>query len=198
MGKIMASVYDIVMYPFEKLFLTQKRRLLLKQASGHVLDIGSGTGVNFPFFNPETTTVYAIEPDQAMREKANQKSVPDYIHIEATGAEAIPVPDDTFDTVVSTLVFCSIDKPEQVFNEIKRVLKPGGQLYFIEHIRATSPSIQSIQDTLTPMWKQVADGCHLNRPTDQLIEQHFTIIKKAYYFKKIVTVIIAENTEIDT
>jgi len=63
MGKIMANVYDTVMYPLEKLFLTQKRRTLLKQATGHILDIGSGTGVNFPFFNPETTTVYAIEPD---------------------------------------------------------------------------------------------------------------------------------------
>ena len=192
MGKIMASVYDTVLYPLEKLFLTQKRRTLLKQATGHVLDIGSGTGVNFPFFNPETTTVYAIEPDQAMRKKANQKPVPDYIHIEAAGAEAIPVPDDTFDTVVATLVFCSIDKPEQAFNEIKRVLKPGGQLYFIEHIRATSPFIQSIQDRLTPMWKQVADGCRLTRPTDQLIEQHFTVVEKAYYFNNIVTVITAK------
>lgn len=192
MGKIMASVYDTVMYPLEKLFLTQKRRTLLKHASGYVLDIGSGTGVNFPFFNPETTDVYAIEPDKAMREKAKQKPVPDYIHIEAAGAESIPVPDHTFDTVVSTLVFCSIDQPDQAFNELKRVLKPGGKLYFIEHIRAASPFVQTIQDKLTPMWKQLADGCHLNRPTDKLIDQHFTVIQKTYYFKKIITVIVAE------
>jgi SAM-dependent methyltransferase len=129
---------------------------LLSHASGKVLEIGVGTGQNLSLY-PPSARVTGIEPEPIHKE------------VSMTGtAEALPFADNEFDAVVSTLVFCSIPKFEQAFHETKRVLKPGGKLLLIEHVRLNGVA-GKIQDALTPMWSCVVDGCHLNRQLDDLV-----------------------------
>lgn len=160
-----STYYDRLMHPLEKKAFSSIRHDLLKKATGEVLEIGSGTGINFQYYAQVRVT--ALEPSDHMREqsliRAKHSNVP--ITLVSGSAESLPFPDGTFDTVVGTLVLCSVESPQKAISEIKRVLKPDGRILLFEHVRLNDSPLGKLQDLLTPVWKKVCDGCHLNRDT---------------------------------
>ncbi len=144
------------------------RKEVIAQAQGVVLEIGAGNGLNFALYNPEQVErVEALEPDSAMlryaRERLNTARVP--ITLTQAPVEALPFADETFDSAVATLVFCSVTDPMRGLSEIRRVLKPGGILLLIEHVRAKGAFAQQLQNIITPVTKRLAGNCHWNRDT---------------------------------
>ena len=172
--------YDFFMDPVEAKFLHTLRKDLLSKASGKILEIGSGTGVNFQYYNDNE--VVAIEPDDKLRKESFKKAEGKNIKIISGDAENLEFQDNEFDTVVVTLVLCTIPDYKKSLLEIKRVCRPGGKILVLEHIRHENKALAFIQDVLTPIWKKIALGCHLNRPTVEVIEEYnFQIEKKNYY-----------------
>jgi ubiquinone/menaquinone biosynthesis C-methylase UbiE len=166
----------------ERRFVEPIRRELVGKARGLVLEVGSGPGLNFPFYQPEQVErVEAVEPDSAMhkyaQENLKQAKVP--ITLTQAPAESLPFPDATFDSVVVTLVFCSVADPAQGFAEIRRVLKPGGLLLIGEHVRAQGTFSAWIQDIMVPVTTRMMGNCHWNRDTlCSLMNAGFQVMEK--------------------
>jgi ubiquinone/menaquinone biosynthesis C-methylase UbiE len=144
------------------------------QAYGVVVEVGAGTGLNFPWYRPEQVErVEAIEPDAAMlayaRERVRQTAVP--ISLTQAEVSALPLADATFDSVVVTLVFCSVEDPAQGMQEIKRVLKPQGTLFLFEHVRSQGPWVARLQDGLVPLTTRLFGNCHWNRDTARIVQE---------------------------
>jgi ubiquinone/menaquinone biosynthesis C-methylase UbiE len=153
-------------------FFSRWRPHLVQELNGDVLEIGAGEGENFPYYR-RAAQVIAVEPDpervQLAREAAATASVP--IRVEPGVAESLPYADGSFDHVVSSLVFCSVDDPRQALNEIRRVLKPGGALHMFEHVRPQTAVLAWLAAALTPWWSRVVPKCHLDRPTVDVLAQ---------------------------
>jgi len=161
-------LYDPLMVPIEWLATRRRRRAVVADAEGLVLEVGAGTGFNLPHYR-RAQRVVATDLDLAMltqaRPKLRRSPVP--ITLVIADAEALPFPDGAFDTVVATCVFCTIPDPEAAFRELRRVLRPSGEVRLLEHVRAASPHVARLQDRLTPAWSRIAGGCRLNRNTLQ-------------------------------
>ena len=176
----MARFYDASMGKIEQACLSSWRSDLLSGVAGNVLEIGSGTGVNTQHYPGTVKKLLLTEPDADMLAilRNNVKSFQGVeIEVENFSADDIHTPDDSFDAVVSTLVLCSVDAPAIALNELKRVLKPGGKLYFIEHVVAKSnPGLVKWQKFFQPFWKFMCGNCHLTRDTEQaILEAGFTL-----------------------
>ena len=143
----------------------ERRSRLLIGARGAVLEIGGGTGANLPHYRG-VERVIVSEPDPFMRKRLHPKLQDARFPVElsAAGAQALPFPDASFDTVVSTLVLCTVPDQGAALDEIRRVLRPGGRLLFIEHVRSAG-SAARWQDRLEPLWRRLLGGCHPNRET---------------------------------
>jgi len=144
------------------------RREVVGQARGVVLEVGAGSGLNFALYAPgQVERVEAIEPDATMLRYAEPRraAAPVPITLTAAPAEALPFADAAFDSVVATLVFCSVSDPLRSLAEVRRVLKPGGALLLVEHVRAEGAVNRGFQNLLTPVTKRLAGGCHWNRDT---------------------------------
>ena len=141
-------------------------------AAGVVLEVGAGSGLNFAHYGPHVRTVYALDPSAELRRMAAPRAQRARVPIEflAASAEAVPLPDGSVDTVVTTWTLCTIPDPARALHEMGRVLRGDGRLIFVEHGRAPDPRVVRWQDRLTPAWRRIAGGCHLNRPIDALIE----------------------------
>lgn len=145
-------------------------------ATGRVLEIGAGTGFNFPHYSDEASVV-ATEPDPEMLRRAEPRAREHDIELRAAPAEQLPFPDDSFDTVVSTGVFCAVDHPAKALAEVHRVLRPGGSLRFSEHTRAEHPGRRMMQRVLDPVHHRLF-RCHIGRDTLRLMkEAGFEIIE---------------------
>ncbi|WKA53096.1 class I SAM-dependent methyltransferase [Planococcus shixiaomingii] len=183
MGKLFPRFYDIAMTPLENTRFKKIRESLVSIASGRVLEIGSGTGVNFPYYK-SGVQVDAIEPNPLMMNQTEKRikaaQVPIKTHL--AKAENLPFADDSFDTVVATLVFCTIPDPVKALQEIKRVSKPGAKFLLFEHVRLDKELMGKTQDLLTPAWKKICDGCHLNRDTVSLLRNAGIPITKVNSF----------------
>ncbi|TVP64084.1 MAG: class I SAM-dependent methyltransferase [Nitriliruptor sp.] len=147
--------------------LGEKRRELLADLSGEVLDVGAGTGANLAHLPNTVRRVIAVESDPAMTRRLQRRAVDHPADIEVVGAaaEALPLPDHCVDVVVTTLVLCTVQDPQAAVSELRRVLRPGGQLVVIEHVVDPAPRRARRQERLTPAWRVVARGCHLDRDT---------------------------------
>ncbi len=156
------------MTPFERAALGRARRELLLDLRGRILEIGCGTGVNFSLY-AEPENVLALEPDEAMRLTAEQVR-PEGLELRKGQAESLPLPDASVDHMVVTLVFCSVESMQRSLGEARRVLKPGGALHFLEHVRG-SGMFGRLHDLCTPLWSRVAAGCHLNRNTVAVLRE---------------------------
>lgn len=195
MPSIFPKLYDVFMKPLEATRFKKVRSELVREARGHVLEIGSGTGINFPYYQ-QATKVTAIEPNPLMSERGMEQlkraSVP--IEVVQVGAEVLPFEDNTFDTVIATLVFCTIPNSAKALQEIRRVSKPGANLVFFEHVRMEQPSLGKLQDILNPLWTKVCDGCQLNRDTLGAIQQAgIEVMRVESMYKKLFLSITAVN-----
>jgi ubiquinone/menaquinone biosynthesis C-methylase UbiE len=151
---------------------TRLRQEWVPQARGVVLEIGIGSGLNLPFYSSEVKHVYGVEPSVALQEMARRKETPTRAKVEflsQSAEEPLPLPDESIDTIVMTWTLCSIPNAPKALAQMKRVLKARGRLLFIEHGRAPDPRVVVWQDRLTPVWKGIGGGCHLNRKIDELI-----------------------------
>lgn len=162
---LFARIYDPVMALPERWLLEDHREQLTEGLSGRVLDVGSGTGAMFPYYGPEVS-VQGIEPDPAMRRRAVATAADADSDIEVTDARAekLPYPDSSFDAAVAVFVLCTVRDLEAAIDELARVLRPGGELRVLEHVRARG-AVGYLHDALAPVWFHVAGGCHLNRRT---------------------------------
>jgi ubiquinone/menaquinone biosynthesis C-methylase UbiE len=159
--------------------LAPYRRRVIGAAHGRVLEIGIGSGLNLPFYGAATDSVTGLEPSSNLIEMASHRAAGTggTVAFVKGSAEAIPFDAGCFDTVVTTWTMCSIPRAEAALAEIRRVLRPGGDLLFAEHGRAPDPGVTRLQDWLTPAWRPLAGGCHLNRPIARMIESAgFTMV----------------------
>jgi ubiquinone/menaquinone biosynthesis C-methylase UbiE len=148
------------------------RRRVIENAEGCVLEIGIGSGLNLPHYADGVTHVIGLDPSPkllTMAQEAGKKSG-SFLELVRGSAEAIPLENETVDMVVSTWTLCSVPEAERALAEIRRVLKHRGRLLFVEHGLSPESRVRRWQDRLTPVWKRIAGGCHLNRPIAQLIE----------------------------
>jgi ubiquinone/menaquinone biosynthesis C-methylase UbiE len=149
------------------------RSRLLQAAEGCVLEIGIGSGLNLPFYSSAVTHVIGVEPSPKLLSMALEagSAASQPIELLQASAEAIPLENKSVDTVVSTWTLCSIPDVTRALAEIRRVLKVDGRFLFVEHGLSPDPRVSWWQDRLTPLWKRIAGGCHLNRPIAQHIEE---------------------------
>jgi len=170
-ARISARIYDPFLWFAERRGFRARRGELLANARGLTLDIGSGTGLNLPHYPRQLERLVLAEPDSAMRARLERQVArlrPEASVIDAA-AERLPFADGTVDTVVSTLVLCTVDAPELALREIARVLAPDGQLLFIEHVRAASRASSFLQELLAAPWRRFANGCRCNQQTVTMI-----------------------------
>ena len=163
--RFFAMYYDRFMSATEKAGLRERRASLLANAHGDVLEIGAGTGANLPLYPTRITSLTVTEPDAAMMRKMRKRLMDREVTALRAPAEDLPFDDDTFDTVVSTLTLCTVDDQPRALREIYRVLRPGGRLLFIEHVRAQDEKLARRQDRMNVINRIVAHGCNCNRPT---------------------------------
>jgi ubiquinone/menaquinone biosynthesis C-methylase UbiE len=151
--------------------LAPYRNRIVAAANGRVLEIGIGSGLNLPFYR-HATRIVGIEPSPKLLEMAREagQQTPVPLELIEGSAEDLPIEDRSIDTIVMTWTLCSIPDPRRALGEMRRVLKPTGHLLFVEHGRAPEPRVQWWQDHLTPLWKHLSGGCHLNRPVGELIQ----------------------------
>jgi ubiquinone/menaquinone biosynthesis C-methylase UbiE len=147
------------------------RQRIVGAAEGRVLEVGVGSGLNFPIYGATVTSVIGLESSPELlrlaRPRASAAAVP--VALLDASAEAIPLDNGSIDTIVTTWTLCTIPNPQRALAEMRRVLKPAGALLFVEHGRAPEPGIARWQDRLDPLWSRLAGGCHLNRKMDDLI-----------------------------
>jgi len=166
----MALLYDPFVWLGEIAGMRRRRRTLVAQAHGLVVEIGAGTGLNVTHYSDAVDELILTEPEPGMRRKlARRLEGHAHARVIDAPAERLPFADACVDTVVSTLVLCTVDDPEGALREIARVLRPDGQLLFIEHVRAGSRFLAACQDKLLRPWRGFAGGCECNRPTLELM-----------------------------
>jgi ubiquinone/menaquinone biosynthesis C-methylase UbiE len=171
-SRAFAAIYDRGLKATEEAGLRQMRRESLAAAGERVLELGAGTGVNIDLYPESVEDLVMVEPDPHMAKRLRAKLAASGRSAEVVEApaEQLPFEDASFDTAVAMLVLCTIPDPAAALRETARVLKPGGRLLFIEHVRAEDPSLARWQDRLEKPWRFVADGCHCNRDTVATIE----------------------------
>src|SRR4051794_10044921 len=165
--KVFAAGYDRFMAGAEKAGLHDMRRELLASARGRTLELGAGTGATVELSPDGVPELVLADPAEPMARRLEAKHP--HATVVRAPAESLPFEDDSFDTVVSTLVLCTVEDPQRALAEVDRVLKPDGQLLFLEHILDPSGKWEAWQHRLTPLQKRWACGCHMDRPTPDTI-----------------------------
>ena len=171
--RIGARIYDPFLWLGERLGMARHRRDLLGRAEGRVLEIGAGTGLNLRYYPDSVEGLVVTEPAEPMARKLERRAerLGPLARVVRTPAETLPFADHSFDTVVSTIVLCTVEDPVRALSEIARVLRPGGRLLFIEHVRSDTERWARWQDRLERPWASFGCGCRCNRRTLELIAQ---------------------------
>ncbi|MFA7509064.1 MAG: class I SAM-dependent methyltransferase [Mycolicibacterium vanbaalenii] len=166
-----ARMYERISAESEERGTAERRDHALAGLSGRVIEVGAGNGLNFGHYPPTVAEVVAVEPDDHLRGLAAQaaESAPVPVQVLAGHATALPVEDGGFDAVVASLVLCSVPDQRAALAEMRRVLKPDGQLRFFEHVRSQTPWLGLLEDAITPLWSRIGGGCHPNRDTTAAI-----------------------------
>lgn len=164
MGRAFTAWYGRMMRRVDERGLGDTRRALLGEAHGRVLDVGSGTGSNLPLFPAGVDELVLSEPSPNML-RVLRREVRGPVELVQAPAERLPFADDSFDYVTCTLVLCTVPDPAAGLAEVARVLRPGGKLLFLEHVRSEDQRVARTQDRLERPWRFIGDGCHCNRDT---------------------------------
>lgn len=179
---LIANIYDLIMSQPEAHCLGAWRTELLARARGRVLEIGAGTGINTAHYTDAVTELVLLEPDETMRAKLTDRASScaahqiTYVH---DFIEEYDAPDHSFDAIVCTLVLCSVPDPSTALSAFKRLLRPGGEYIFIEHVASErGTAARKLQNTLDPVWKFCAGNCHLTRETEATIEASGFVIEE--------------------
>jgi len=162
-----AWLYDAVMKPLDRLGLAGLRRRLAEEARGATLELGTGTGLNLRFYRATASPLVALDLDQQSLLRARER-VPGALLIRAS-VEALPFRPGVFDVVTSALVFCTVGHPARGFEEVRRVLRATGEVRLLEHVRPSGGVLGWLAGAMTPLWRHVAGGCHLDRRTRQAV-----------------------------
>ncbi len=168
---VTSAGFDVFMAPLERWKLHRIRSRLIPRASGAVLEIGAGTGINLRYYRPEKIASLTLSDrdDRRATLRSRVSRLPEQLGqitvVRRMDAQVLPFSDHTFDTVVATLLFCSVDCPPCGFDEIIRVLKPGGTYLFLEHVQPAQSGTARLFDTINPLWNTLSRGCNLNRDT---------------------------------
>ena len=176
-ARLGARIYDPFLALGERRGMAGHRRALLAGAEGRVLELGAGTGLNLVHYPVGVRELVLSEPDDAMRRALERRVARSgrSARLVAAPAEALPFVDGEFDTVVSTMVLCTVEDARAAIAEVRRVLRPGGRLLFVEHVKAASPRLAGWQDRLAGPWAAFAQGCRCNRPTEALLAGEFRV-----------------------
>ena len=171
-GRFFSAVYDSLMKSTEEAGMREIRRETLAAARGRTIDIGAGTGINVELYPEGVTELVLAEPDEHMLNRLRPKTATwgREADVVQAPADRLPFEDDSFDTAVFTLVLCTVPDPRAALDEAARVLKPGGKLLFVEHVRSEDQGLARWQDRLEGPWRLLGDGCHCNRDTVANIE----------------------------
>ncbi len=172
MGELLAAMYDPLIAPFDPLGVRKWRAWTVSAARGRTLELGVGTGLNLPHYRA-VKSIAAIDPDGASLRRAwsRRNGHGESITLYQARGEELPFADESFDAVVGTLTFCTIGDPARALTEARRVIKSGGAFRLVEHVRVENRLIAGAQDLVTPLWKEIAGGCHLNRDTRAAVER---------------------------
>jgi ubiquinone/menaquinone biosynthesis C-methylase UbiE len=179
-GRAFSALYDRGLKATEGAGLREMRRQVLSGAEGRTLDVGAGTGANLGLFPEAVTELVLAEPDPHMLKQLRAKVEEGRAEAEvvAAAAERLPFADASFDSAVFTLVLCTVPDPAAALAEVSRVLRPGGKVLFIEHVRSRDPDLARWQDRLERPWRFLGDGCHCNRDTIATIESSPLTLEK--------------------
>ncbi|MDY6937056.1 MAG: class I SAM-dependent methyltransferase [Cyanobacteriota bacterium] len=168
--------------------LARYRRDILAEVDGEILEIGFGTGLNLPYYPQNVCKITTIDVNPGTKKFAQKRIQASEIEVESyiLNGESLPMVDNTFDSVVSTWTLCSITRVDRALQEIRRVLKPGGRFFFLEHGASEEAHIRVWQNRLNPLQKIVGDGCHLNRNIQALVENQFELVRlERFYLEKL-------------
>ena len=168
-ARVYARIYDLLFRAIEENGLRDARRELVGSLSGRVLEIGAGTGLNAEHYPEAVTDLVLTEPHEPMARQLERKPAAARATVVHASADDLPFPDAHFDAVVGTLVLCTVPRPDAALAEIRRVLKPGGRLMFLEHVRSPDPRRARWQDRLNRPWRAFNVGCNCNRDTEASI-----------------------------
>ena len=165
--EVFARCYETVLWPAERAGLAERRRKLVSRARGRVLEIGPGPGNNLRYFPDDLGELVLAEPVEGVARVLEKRvaKAGRAARVVRAPAESLPFEDDSFDTVLAIYVLCTVTDPEQALAEVARVLKPGGELLFIEHVRSREPRLARWQDRLHGLWLRFGNGCNCNRET---------------------------------
>jgi ubiquinone/menaquinone biosynthesis C-methylase UbiE len=153
--------------------MTRLRSESVPQANGDVLEIGIGSGLNLQFYSSAVNQVYGVDPSVELQRMASKRAAGkpfEVTFLRQSAEDRVPLPDLSIDTIVMTWSLCSIPNPAAALQQMRRVLKLNGRLIFVEHGRSADAGVRVWQDRLTPVWKKIGGGCHLNRKIDDIIK----------------------------
>lgn len=169
---LFARVYDLFMVPQDRFGLSHQRARLCAEATGDILEVAIGTGLNIPHYK-NAKTVVGIDNEAAMLRRAIRRTWETKIPVElvVADARALPFPDRSFDSIVVGLSLCTIPDPDATLKELHRVAAPHAKLHFLEHVRSGKPATARRQDWFAPLWEKVSGGCRANQDTVSLIER---------------------------
>ena len=182
---VFPGIIDFVMTTGQ---MKKRRSQVLADVSGDIFEIGFGTGLNLPFYPEGVQEITTVDINPGMNRRAQKRIAESGItvHMNILSAESLPMDDETFDSVVCTWTLCSIENVEKALSEVRRILRPGGKFFFVEHGASPDPKVRRLQDRLNSFWGIIGDGCNLNRNAEELIQdQHFEItsLDKGYMEK---------------
>lgn len=198
-ASLFSRLYDPVMELPERAGLRRLRVETLQGVRGRVLELGIGTGRNLPLYPPSVERLSGIDPDEILLRRARERSnkdVPFPVDLRLATAEELPFEDETFDAVTATLVFCTVADPPRALREARRVLRKGGELRLLEHVKMGRKGAAWLQEKATPLWKHAAGGCHLDRETLSAVrESGFEVDRVESHLDGLLLAIFARNGE---